>query len=67
MFGKKTAEIADLKLRIAILEERLCPFGQHDGEVIDSERVEYTPGYGRTTYTCKCKRCGKMGAQWEED
>lgn len=67
MFGRKAAEIAALKTEIAILQERLCPFGQHDWEVIDSERTEYTPGYGKTTYSCRCKRCGKIGTQWEED
>lgn len=67
MFGRKAAVIAALQNEIAILQERLCPFGQHDWEVIDSERTEYTPGYGKTTYTCRCKRCGKIGTQWEED
>ena len=67
MFGRKAAVIAALQTEIAIIRERLCSLEQHDWEVIDSERVEYTPGYGRTTYTCRCKRCGKMGTKWEED
>ena len=49
---------------VSMITERYFP---SDWEVIDSERTEYTPGYGKTTYTCRCKRCGKIGTQWEED
>ena len=67
MFGRKSAEIAELKTRIAVLEERLCPFGRHDWLIVDSEYSLYSEGCGRTTFTCKCKRCGKMEIQYEED
>ena len=67
MFGRKAAEIAELKTRIAILEERLCPLEQHDWLIVDSEYSLYSEGCGRTTFTCKCKRCGKMEIQYEED
>ena len=41
MFGRRKAEIAELKTEIAILRERLCPFGQHDWSIVDSEYSLY--------------------------
>ena len=67
MFGRRKAEIAELKTEIAILRERLCPFGQHDWSIVDSEYSLYAEGCGRTIFTCKCKRCGIVGMQYEED
>lgn len=67
MFGRKAAEIAALKTEIAILQERLCPFGQHDWAVAGSKYSMYSEGRGYTTYTCKCKRCGIVEMQYEED
>ena len=67
MFGRKAAVIAALQNEIAILQERLCPFGQHDWSIVDSEYSLYAEGCGRTTYTCRCKRCGKVKTQYEED
>ena len=67
MFGRRKAEIAELKTEIAILRERLCPFGQHDWAIVTTEYSLYAEGCGRTIFTCKCKRCGKVETQYEED
>ena len=60
MFGRKARMIERLQQRVEELEERLCPFNQHDWVEIDSY---YTPinNYGDfdivKVYKCRC--CGK--------
>ena len=68
MFGRKAAEIAELKTRIAILEERLCPFGQHDWEITRRSCYVYDVDSVSRRVVCTCKRCGKtQEANVEED
>ena len=50
----------DLKKRIAILEERLCPFNGHEWEELDKELK--SDGKTVAWRILQCKRCGRL---WE--
>ena len=63
MFGRKKLkdEIVRLTYRVAELEERLCPCGDHDWKKIDYRFESFTNGYDTDViFTYKCKRCGKV-------
>lgn len=57
-----------LECRIADLEERLCPYNQHDMIIIGHD-YEFDIGGGSVSIsTYKCKRCGKIVKKndWED-
>jgi hypothetical protein len=61
---KLREEVMRLNYRIADLEERLCPYEEHDWKQIGYYFSFDTP-YGNgidlnTVYEYKCKRCGKL-------
>ena len=60
MFGRKTRIIERLQQRVEELEERLCPFNQHDWVEIDSYELPMD-NYGDfdTVRVYKCRCCGK--------
>ena len=62
MFGKEKlkAEIVRLSYRVAELEERLCPCGQHDWKRIGVDYTYDGAGSCDTRYHYKCARCGKI-------
>lgn len=60
MFGRKAKLIQKLQLRVEELEERLCPFNQHDWVEIDSYEIpinNYLDFDTVRVYKCRC--CGK--------
>jgi hypothetical protein len=60
MFGKKAKLIAKLQARVEELEERLCPFNQHDWIEIDSYEIPINNYLDfDTVKVYKCRRCGK--------
>lgn len=60
MFGRKAKKIEELQRRVEELEERLCPFNQHDWVKIGSSFIT-TNGFDFTDiYKYKCRRCGKI-------
>lgn len=60
MFGRKARLIEKLQARIEDLEERLCPFNQHDWVEIDSYSIPLNNYLDFDTIRVyKCRRCGK--------
>lgn len=59
MFGKKKAEIVRLQYRVEELEERLCPYGQHDWKQVSVDYIYDGVSGCDSLYLYKCARCGK--------
>ena len=60
MFGRKAKLIEKLQQRVEELEERLCPFNQHDWVEIDSYEILINNYLDfDTVRVYKCRRCGK--------
>lgn len=59
MFGRKQREIDALKRRVEELEDRICPYGDHDWKRVNTEYV-HMYGSIEPLYTYKCKKCGKI-------
>jgi hypothetical protein len=60
MFGRKARTIEKLQQRVEELEERLCPFNQHDWVEIDSYEIPINNYLDfDTVRVYKCRRCGK--------
>ena len=60
MFGRKARLIEKLQQRVEDLEERLCPFNQHDWVEIDSYEIAINNYLDfDTVRVYKCRRCGK--------
>ena len=52
------AEVVRLTYRVQELEDRLCPYEQHDYIKVDTE-YEYSPVGVDAIGVYRCKRCGK--------
>lgn len=61
MFGraKLRAEIVRLQYRVAELEERLCPYGEHDWKEIGF-KLSFGDFDVSQICTYKCRQCGKI-------
>ena len=60
MFGRQKlkSEIVRLQYRVEELEERLCPYGQHEWKRVSTEHCFIDDLY-EALYHYKCARCGK--------
>ena len=56
---KLREEVLQLNRRIAVMEERLCPFEDHNWVKVGSHFVFPIPEDIRTVNHYKCLRCGK--------
>lgn len=68
MFGKKNKLIQNLKdknyelrVRVHILEEKICPSSSHEWKKIDSE----IDADGTHFYHYICKKCGRFNRTWQ--
>ena len=60
MFGRKARLIEKLQARVEDLEERLCPFNQHDWVQTDSYSIPLNNYLDfDIVRVYKCRRCGK--------
>lgn len=59
---KLMLENISLEARIAELEEKICPFEQHDYIKVDYEFLEST---ATTIYKYRCRKCGKRISSWK--
>ena len=75
MFGRKQREIENLqyrvfnlRMRVRVLEERLCPYGEHEWKEIAREYDCDEVGTGEPAKTgwkiSQCRRCGKLKDEW---
>ena len=67
MFGraKWRAEIVRLQYRVAELEERLCPWEEHDWKEI-GYKLHFGDFDVSRTCTYKCRKCGKIVTRDED-